>query len=280
MANYKLVLLAIIVMLVSCKANEDDMDTAVRKILEPYRSGRIIRNKEQRLANKFYNAVYRDDVKEVKKLLKKGADPNYCLGEAGWADSNPLCVVAESFYNTYYRNRRNERIPNPIPDIAIFDLLLEAGANIDRRPYIWDRVFTYNKSFENLKRQRERSNESTEPVAVREQMEYYVSDANRLIEAFLMAGADPDKLGHPYPFSRDAIRARITDEQANEYFSQGTRAINEAIKKGIFWESQVDILLQYTKLDEDSLIAAEESGDSLMAEKINKLWEEQQAAMK
>jgi hypothetical protein len=102
------------------------------------------------------------------------------------------------------------------------------------------------------------------------------NDANRVLAALLEAGADPDKLGHPFPFGYDRKLPRFTDEKANKYFANGTRAINEAIKKGIFWESQVDILLQYTNLDEDSLIAAKESGDSAMIEKITKLWEEQQ----
>jgi hypothetical protein len=42
------------------------------------------------------------------------------------------------------------------------------------------------------------------------------------------------------------------------------------------WESQVDLLLRYVKLDEASLEAARESGDPGMVEKINRLWEEQQ----
>jgi hypothetical protein len=98
-----------------------------------------------------------------------------------------------------------------------------------------------------------------------------------VLEAFLKAGADPDKRGHPYPYSYEAMRNRITDEEADEYFAQGTRPINEAIKKGIRWERQVDLLLQYTVLDEDSLIAARESRDPAMIEKITKLWDEQNA---
>jgi hypothetical protein len=62
-------------------------------------------------------------------------------------------------------------------------------------------------------------------------------------------------------------------EKAQAYFNRGTRAINEAIRKGMVWESQVDLLLEYTSLDEDSLIAAEESGDPGMKEKIRRLWE-------
>jgi len=69
----------------------------------------------------------------------------------------------------------------------------------------------------------------------------------------------------------------MTEEEANEYHAKGTRPINEAIKKGMRWESQVDLLLQYTTLDEDSLEAAKESKEPAMIEKINKLWNEQNA---
>jgi hypothetical protein len=41
------------------------------------------------------------------------------------------------------------------------------------------------------------------------------------------------------------------------------------------WESQVDLLLQYTTLDKDSLKAAKQSKDKAMIEKITKLWNEQ-----
>jgi hypothetical protein len=80
-------------------------------------------------------------------------------------------------------------------------------------------------------------------------------------------------LGHPIPYSKSREYRYISDEEANVFFAQGTRAINEAIKKGILWESQVDLLLEYTGLDEDSLTAAKESRDSEMIEKIRNLWE-------
>jgi hypothetical protein len=103
----------------------------------------------------------------------------------------------------------------------------------------------------------------------------FVQDANRLIKAFLEAGADPDQLGNQYPYRPYQKDKYMSDEEANSYFAQGTRAINEAIKKGMVWESQVDLLLQYTKLDEASLEAARESNDPVMVEKIERLWHEQ-----
>jgi hypothetical protein len=88
-------------------------------------------------------------------------------------------------------------------------------------------------------------------------------------------GADPDKRGHPYPYTLGEEACYISDEEANTYFAKGTRPVNEAIKKGMVGESQADLLLRYVKLDEASLEAARESGDPGMVEKINRLWEEQ-----
>jgi hypothetical protein len=111
---------------------------------------------------------------------------------------------------------------------------------------------------------------------VQEEIDTYIGDANRLLAAFLELGADPDKLGHPYPFSYDWKVPFLTDRRAEKYFSKGSRAINIAIEKGIMWESQVDLLLQYTKLDQESLKAAERSKDPAMIAKIEKLWDQQQ----
>jgi hypothetical protein len=224
-------------------------------------------------------AVYDRDVEKVQKLLNEGYDPDKCLGEGGWIVSNPLHVVARSFYNTYLIEKRDKKIPDPPPDVAIFQLLVEGGADIYKRPYIWCRVTVYdNQSLESMLRKPMRLSNG-KPDATYEEAKkeavYYINDANRLLAAFLKAGADPDKLGHPYPYSYEGMMARITDEEAEEYFAKGTRAINEAIKKGIWWESQVDLLLQYTTLDEASLKAAEESDDPAMIGKISRLWIEQ-----
>ena len=272
-----IVSLIIVFLILSCKSNEDKMNEGMRRITGPLNSGIVFTDEGKKSANDLYHAVYKKDVEDVKNILERGADPNYCLGEAGWIDSNPLSVIAESFYDTYYRKRSLETIPAPAPDVAVLKLFIEAEADVNQRPYIWERVFKFNNTdIESIKRQRKADNESIDPEAMQEQVDNFITDTNRLVEAFLKAGADPDKLGHPYPYSREAWKTRITDEQANEYFVQGTRAVNVAIEKGILWESQVDLLLQYTKLDEESLNAAERSNDPAMVEKINKLWEMQQ----
>ena len=227
------------------------------------------------MERRFYSNIKGLQVEEVRRLLEEeGADPNYCRGEFGWVDNNPLFNIHT--YLTYRLNENN--IQYPYPDVEILHLLVNAGADINARPYIWIDVYASNN--DNLMMIKEHLINSGE-INLNEKYEQYakkyIKDKNKILKAFLEAGADPDKLGHPYPFSAEAFFSRINESRANKYFANGTRAINEAIKKGIVWESQVDLLLQYTILDEDSLLAAEESGDPAMIEKINRLWAIQQA---
>jgi hypothetical protein len=223
----------------------------------------------------FYNAILGSHVELVRQAMANGAKPDYCKGDVGWSDSDPLDVLVVSFYNTDRMRKVVDAMPNPLPDIEIFNLLKRAGADINRRPYIWHRVFIYgNKFIEEIQLGKDMYGEKTlTSKEIQDKIDCFIIDANRILEAFLTAGADPDKPGHPHPFSSEAMHAQMTDEQANKYFSKGTRAINEAIEKGILWESQVDLLLQYTKLDEESLKAAERSNDPAMVEKIANLWE-------
>ena len=213
-------------------------------------------------------------------ILESGVDPDSCEGRFGWIDSNPLMILADSRYDVFARLITGDTIPSPTPDLRMFDLLLLHDADVNKRPYVWY-IVTRTKSddVESLWQSRLGSSEKGKPlVDASEKDEFWkssVEDENRLLRAFLKAGANPDMLGHPYPFSLDAERAGITDKQAKEYFAKGTRAINEAIEKGMAWESQVDLLLQYTKLDEESLNAAQRSGDPQMIKKIQKLWEKQ-----
>ena len=227
----------------------------------------------------FYN------VDNVKRYLEEGYNPNKSRGEQGYRDGNPLFIIATRFYSTYYSTLMEEEIPTPLPDIQIFNLLIEAGADINMRPYVWYRIYT-SRNMHIDARLNSNTLTKTGRTAITENelreleidkaasINHFISDCNRILIAFLEAGADPDMRGHPYPYSLEAKRARITEEEANEYFSRGTRPINEAIKKGMWWESQVDILLQYTALDEDSLVAARESNDPAMIEKITRLWNE------
>ena len=220
---------------------------------------------------------------KLKQYLEEGYDPNRSCGEE-WSERTPLYLVARSFYSSWLSIEFGREISDPPPDIEVFQLLVDAGADVNQWPYIWLRVYKWDNwhldnwirdagpYFARLSLTKEETERGKEQVIF-----YYVNDANRIIEAFLKAGADPDKFGHPYPFSPAATHRWISEEEAREYFAKGTRPINEAIKKGIRWESQVDLLLQYTMLDVDSLEAARESNDPAMIEKITRLWDEQNA---
>ncbi len=258
----------------SCSVFKDNARKLYNYLLH-YKQFAIDRANNGILNREFYLQVYRWEIDKLEIFLqenKSNIDPDYCNGIAGWVDSNPLSVVADDFYDTYIREAHGEVIPVPTPDIAVFNLLIDAGADINKRPYLCQRVCGFDSNKYNKTNFTVINNEILTDKQMQEQLESYVKDTNRLIKAFLEAGADPDMLGHPYPFTSQAMEASITEEKAQEYFKKGDRAINYAIEKGVVWESQVDLLLQYTKLDEKSLEAAERSKDPKMIDKINKLW--------
>ncbi|GHV53908.1 hypothetical protein AGMMS49579_13530 [Spirochaetia bacterium] len=237
-----------------------------------------IQGEERERQVELHNAVQKLDKDEVQSCLDKGTDPDRCLGGEGWKSNNPIRLLNRKFYRTYGRLKRGEEISDPAPDVATLQALVEGGADINREPYVWQRVFLWNKTdTDNILKQPIRAHYDI-PKPTQEEAEAeavsYIKDANRILEALLRAGANPDKLGHPVPYTPSEESNFITDEEAAVFFAQGTRPINEAIKKGMVWESQVDLLLQYTKLDEASLEAARESNDPGMVDKITKLWNE------
>jgi hypothetical protein len=228
---------------------------------------------------KLYQAIKAFDTEEVKDLMEKKVNPNICWGDDdGWATGNPLDVLAGLYYDSYWRSLRSEPVSDPPADMAIFQLLRDRRVNLKRRPYIWRRVRMCGKeTTDYLLAQPERTKGDAVPVSAEEaerEAAAVINDANRLLKAMLEAGAPADRRGTFTPYN-PSDSSWMDDEAARDRFAKGTRPINEAIKKGIVWESQVDLLLKYTKLDEDSLAAAEESGDSAMIEKITRLWAEQ-----
>jgi hypothetical protein len=230
-------------------------------------------------------------VNHVRKYLEEGYDPDKSIGEF-YGDSTPLSIVARRSAMTYQEYvSKGWEAPDPLPIIEILRMLVDAGADVNNRPYIWYTVNEHDNSwvtgyiFRDIHKNRiswtppETEEETVERRRQNEEAAItYVGDGNRHIEEFIKAGADPDKRGHPYPYSIEARRRygrNMSDIASNKYFEIGTRPINEAIKKGMWWESQVDLFLRYTTLDEDSLAAARESEDPAMIEKIERIWNEQ-----
>jgi hypothetical protein len=284
MGKYRIRVLSIIIVLfagisVLCEARGNGgtaVSDKLKGVLYQMRSNQsLVHSGKERLAEDLYNGVSGMRIDMVQEALSRGADPNYCIGEFGWQDSNPLNVI--SWYPTYFYFGVEVDIPNPTPEIAIANHLIDNGADINKRPYVWSIVHhSSNEYFKQIERRRKLNNEEVDSDSIKGEESQFVEDVNRLLQIFLVRGADPDKLGHPYPYSKEAaISKTITEEQANAYFFKGTRAINIAIEKGMKWEKQVDLLLRYTKLDEYSINAAERSNDPAMQEKISTLWQTQ-----
>lgn len=206
---------------------------------------------------------------DVKDYLAHGLDPNYCLKMyEGWQYRNPLMLFCADFLNMSYYEK-NHVVPDYETDV--FNQLLKAGADINKYPYIWAQVYLHGN--EEITIFEKNYHESKENVAIF--IPLYVSDCNRVLKMFLDAGADINRAGSPVPFEK-GIREKITEEEIQKYFSstESTTPLYEAIKKGIRWESQVDLLLEYGAiLDESCLEAARLSGDEAMLQKISALIE-------
>ena len=217
----------------------------------------------------FYIALDGLEVDTVKEYLEAGYNPNKCRGEAMWVDSNPLRVVSEQWFSAYDFRKQDMKNIYSFPDVDIIQLLIQYGANINTLPYIWNKVWKMNnKRLDRLLRDENDKNIKAQII---------VEDCNRVLKALLENGADPNMKGHPFPFGNSRKLLLFTDKKAFKYFNseEATTPIYEAIKKGMIWESQVDLLLQYgAKLDSSCLTAAELSGDQEMIDKITKLLKE------
>lgn len=273
------IMICIMIFLMSCtssdekakKMNSDSQRSVMMELLFRVRNGYpIFLTPKEKIAKDLYSGIYRsyrfsDGLKQVDEALAKGADPNYCRGECGYWDSNPLCVLIEGVNTTYSIGEETKKIVEEPYDIYILKALIGAGANIKQRPYVWYRIYLFNND---MLHQLELLDSTPNEIA------YWIRDCNRILQAMIDAGADPDMKGNPYPFSSE-VMYNMNEKKASTYFIKGTRPIEEAIEKGIVWESQVDLLLLYTKLNEDSLEAAKRSNDPKMIEKIEKLWQKQ-----
>lgn len=218
----------------------------------------------------YYVALSYLDISDVSYFLETGSNPNKCVGEMMWADSNPLKVVIEEHFYSYDFNKKAKKTIDVFPDIEIIKLLVQYGADVNRLPYIWERVYRDdNISLEYFTKGK---NEEDAKIITC----CYIEDSNRVIKTLLESGANPDMKGHPAPFENTWKVLFFTDKKAYKYFNskKASSPIYEAIKKGIQWESQVDLLLEYgASLDSSCLEAARLSGDELMIKKIENLLE-------
>jgi len=205
----------------------------------------------------------------VKDFLDAGFDPNYCLSfAAGWQYKNPLMLFnTAAGYSTYYHQE------NLIyPDVTVFNELIKFGADVNRYPYVWACVFFHDNRYIYRVKKEYKNNETTEQE-MNQKISAHIIDSNRVLKLFLDAGADVNRKGNPLPFDKKYC-TKITEKEIQRMFNspEATSPLYEAIKKGIQWESQVDLLLEYgAQLDESCKKAAQESGDTAMIEKINKL---------
>ena len=206
---------------------------------------------------------------DVKDYLAAGLDPDYCLKMYdGWQFRNPLMLFCSDFLLLSYYEK-DYILPNY--DVEVFNQLINAGADINKYPYIWANVYLHNDDMIRIfKRDHENSENDVETF-----IPCYISDCNRSLKMFLDAGADVNRKGSPVPFEKN-ICEKISEAKIQEYFNSpdSTSPIYEAIKKGMVWESQVDLLLEYGAiLDESCLDAAKLSGDEAMIKKVKTLLE-------
>ena len=206
---------------------------------------------------------------DVKDYLAAGLDPDYCLKMYdGWQFRNPLMLFCSDFLLLSYYEK-DYILPNY--DVEVFNQLINAGADINKYPYIWANVYLHNDDMIRIfKRDHENSENDVETF-----IPCYISDCNRSLKMFLEAGADVNRKGSPVPFEKN-ICEKISEAKIQEYFNSpdSTSPIYEAIKKGMVWESQVDLLLKYGAiLDESCLAAAKLSGDEAMIKKVKTLLE-------
>ena len=219
----------------------------------------------------FYNALYRLDYETVYIYLEKGYNPNKCQGEALWVDSNPLRVVTEKWFSSFDYTKQQLKNIDIFPDVIIIKSLVNYGADINKLPYIWEKVYKENNDEIDFITNNKNDSKTSELI------KYYINDCNRVLQCLLESGADPNMKGHPFPFGDSRKLLFFTDKKAFKYFNseEATTPIYEAIKKGMIWESQIDLLLEYgAKLDESCLEAAKLSGEQAMIDKIEKLLKE------
>lgn len=219
----------------------------------------------------YYKALLTHNVEKTRVFLDANYDPNRCVVLIGnWEEYNPLLVVVSNRFSCWDVNTNTRKDLETYDDVELINLLAEYGADVNLLPYIWKRVYVDSNDFI-----KSRTEHFPEDIAAEKTL-CLIEDSNRVIKALLDNGADPNYKGHPAPFDEDNYFYYIsmTVKKARRKFKskKATTPLYEAIKKGMLWESQVDLLIEYGALvDKSCLEAAKLSGDDQMIKKIERI---------
>ena len=219
----------------------------------------------------YYYAISLYKIDEVKKFLDADYDPDKCVLIGGiWEEKNPLLIAVSNNFSCWDVNTNTRKDIETYDDVELINLLVEYGADVNLLPYIWKRVYFFDNEYLTWY-----TEHFPEEIAAEKTL-CLIEDSNRVIKALLDNGADPNYKGHPAPFDEDNYFYYIsmTVKKARRKFKskKATTPLYEAIKKGMLWESQVDLLLQYgAKVDKSCLEAAKLSGDDQMIKKIERI---------
>ena len=219
----------------------------------------------------YFKALLTHNVEKTRVFLDANYDPNRCVVLIGnWEEYNPLLVVVSNRFSCWDVNTNTRKDLETYDDVELINLLAEYGADVNLLPYIWKRVYVDSNDFI-----KSRTEHFPEDIAAEKTL-CLIEDSNRVIKALLDNGADPNYKGHPAPFDEDNYFYYIsmTVKKARRKFKskKATSPLYEAIKKGMLWESQVDLLIEYGALvDKSCLEAAKLSGDDQMIKKIERI---------
>ena len=247
------------------------VDEKFNEEIEKYETLDITHPVSRMTKDDYYYAISLYKIDEVKKFLDADYNPDKCVLIGGiWEEYNPLLVVVSNRFSCWDVNTNTRKDLETYDDVELINLLAEYGADVNLLPYIWKRVYVDSNDFI-----KSRTEHFPEDIAAEKTL-CLIEDSNRVIKALLDNGADPNYKGHPAPFDEDNYFYYIsmTVKKARRKFKskKATSPLYEAIKKGMLWERQVDLLLQYgAKLDKSCLEAAKLSGDPEMLKKIEGL---------
>ena len=219
----------------------------------------------------YYYAISLYKIDEVKKFLDADYDPDKCVLIGGiWEEKNPLLIAVSNNFSCWDVNTNTRKDIETYDDVELINLLVEYGADVNLLPYIWKRVYFFDNEYLTWY-----TEHFPEDIAAEKTL-CLIEDSNRVIKALLDNGADPNYKGHPAPFDEDNYFYYIsmTVKKARRKFKskKATTPLYEAIKKGMRWESQVDLLIEYGALvDKSCLEAAKLSGDDQMIKKIERI---------